>query len=103
LPPEHFSTKWIQFAVKHAAQQRRDLLPLPWKQLWAKFLRQVTATREDGSRRDFTGLRPARPLRSATAAIIETAWVILNCAGGWLGISTLSMTADVSTAPKPDQ
>jgi hypothetical protein len=34
---------------------------------------------------------------------IETAWVILNCARGWLGYSTLSMTADVSTAPKPDQ
>jgi hypothetical protein len=45
----------------------------------------------------FTG---AGELRSP---IIETAWVILNCAGGWLGYSTLSMTADVTTAPKPDQ
>jgi hypothetical protein len=35
--------------------------------------------------------------------VIETAWVILNCARGWLGYSILSMTAGVSTAPKPDQ
>jgi hypothetical protein len=35
--------------------------------------------------------------------LIDPAWVILNCAGGWLGYSILSMTAGVSTAPKPDQ
>src|SRR5829696_7453684 len=35
--------------------------------------------------------------------LIETAWVILNCAGAWLGYSILSLTAGVSTAPKPDQ
>jgi hypothetical protein len=42
-------------------------------------------------------------VEALSETIIETAWVILNCAGGWLGYSTLSMTADVSTAPKPDQ
>jgi hypothetical protein len=36
-------------------------------------------------------------------AVIEMAWVILNFAGAWLGYSTLSMTAGVSTAPKRDQ
>jgi hypothetical protein len=35
--------------------------------------------------------------------IIETAWVILNRAGAWLGYSVLSMIAGVSTALKPDQ
>jgi transposase-like protein len=35
-------------------------------------------------------------------AIIETAWVILNSPGAWLGYLILSMTAGVSTAPKPD-
>jgi hypothetical protein len=43
------------------------------------------------------------PPSTGFGRFIETAWVILNCAGGWLGYSTLSMTADVSTAPKPDQ
>jgi hypothetical protein len=37
------------------------------------------------------------------SAFIETAWVILNSPGAWLGYSILSMTAGVSTAPKPDQ
>jgi hypothetical protein len=35
--------------------------------------------------------------------LIETAWVILNCAGAWLGYLLLPMTAGISTAPKPDQ
>jgi hypothetical protein len=35
--------------------------------------------------------------------LIETAWVILNRAGAWLGYSVLSMIAGVSTALKPDQ
>jgi hypothetical protein len=35
--------------------------------------------------------------------LLETAWVILNCAGGWLGYSILSMTAGVSTSLKPGQ
>jgi hypothetical protein len=35
--------------------------------------------------------------------LIETAWVILNSPGAWLGYLILSMTAGVSTAPKPDQ
>jgi SulP family sulfate permease len=37
------------------------------------------------------------------AVLIETAWVILNRAGAWLGIPVPSMIAGVSTALKPDQ
>jgi hypothetical protein len=30
---EHFSAKWIRFAAKNAAQQRRELIPCHWDQL----------------------------------------------------------------------
>jgi hypothetical protein len=30
---EHFSAKWIRFAAKNAAQQRRELIPCERKQL----------------------------------------------------------------------
>ena len=30
---EHFSAKWIRFAVKNAANQRREMIPRKWKQL----------------------------------------------------------------------
>lgn len=37
------------------------------------------------------------------ALVIETAWVILNCARASAGYPALSMVADLSTAPKPAQ
>jgi hypothetical protein len=30
---EHFSAKWIRFAVKNAAYQRKEMIPHQWKQL----------------------------------------------------------------------
>ncbi|WP_373696753.1 SUMF1/EgtB/PvdO family nonheme iron enzyme [Microvirga yunnanensis] len=30
---EHFSAKWIRFAVKNAARQRTEVIPRQWKQL----------------------------------------------------------------------
>jgi len=30
---EHFSAKWIRFAIKNAAKQRRELIPRKWKRL----------------------------------------------------------------------
>jgi hypothetical protein len=30
---EHFSAKWIRFAVKNAAHQTREMIPRKWKQL----------------------------------------------------------------------
>jgi hypothetical protein len=59
-------------------------------------LRRVLVTPRDCGERDML-------TRWFGSPVIETAWVILTCAGGWLGYSTLSMTAGVSTALKPDQ
>ncbi len=41
--------------------------------------------------------------REPLGILIETAWVILNCAEAWLGNAVPSMSAGVSTALKPDQ
>ncbi len=61
---------------------------------------EVEAVSPNG--RKMLGLR-WRGSKGAADHIIETAWVILNCAEGLLSYSILSTPAGVSTAPKPDQ